>query len=950
MGDEITGISLRDVRELLERQSADTKVLSAVSGLLDVALLLSPAYTGPDTAAALLGLFEAKNALVNLARQAIERFAKPPPEDYLDQAARFATANCLLTYTAYFDALQRRMPDLMKRVKLNHEEKERVGHTKGQVNLRDPIREVFGSGGSRELPGLVISVPHPASPDSGSRARIALYEVMSGQLVKILSGHDPYWASLGRDERAHIQLVVDEDVPPLADLIYRESLVGLADDYPQFLTWLLLTDQEMKTALLGSITVKLQQLSADTAVRSADVKAAFEVVGRIVDVGLKDLAGQIDGLRRVLVALSAQPAGWSSAIDGHGVAEELHVRYAGSIEKPVIEDRSGPSIGARLVYPTMVDSYVPQAFRLIRYSGVTTHLERDDAWEHRPPADDLGPFLLRYLESVYSTRTPLLILGHPGSGKSLLTQVLAARLAYPAYTTVRVKLRDVSSAPDIQRQIEQQIHEDIGEEVSWPRFARSLPTPPVVILDGYDELLQATGSTQADYLDRVRQFQDREAELRRPVRVIVTSRITLIDKVSIPAGTTIVRLEEFDEPRRQAWTTVWNDRNRGYFAEADVQEFQLPANPKLADLAGQPLLLLMLAIYDSAANQLRNSPNIDQTRLYHELVTRFVRRELEKDAEGFCKLPQGEQKVWVSRELERLGVAAIGMFNRQAVAIRREDLNRDLAFFEAERTMPATGPRPLSQAELLVGSFLFIHESRSRSENPVNASVGPATYEFLHKTFGEFLTADFLLDQVLAEATTVAELMKNAALGERLLPGELDQLNPKWFGCLVHTPLHTQPNVLLMLREWAPHRPSEGLPGRPELIAALDRIVVAQLRGLLTATTLPSLASRDRDAPYAPLPALGQLATYTLNLDLAPGLPWRRRLRAGRVRHRGPDRWLQSLGPLDVAVALLVCTRGPSRSRVPHDGEASRVADHDHAVAVAAGHNRDDRAGDRLQR
>jgi hypothetical protein len=862
MADEITGISLRDVRKLLERQSADTRVLNAVSGLLDAAILLSPAYAGPDGAAALLGLFEAKNALVSLGREAIERFAKPPPEDYLAQATRLATANCLLTYTAYFDALLGSMPDLMKLVKLSDKDKARVKRARERrMDLQSPVREVFGSGGSHEVADLMISVPHPADPDGGSGARMALYEVMGVQLLGILSTHDKFWGPLSGDAQTHIHVVVREDVPALANRIYQESLVGLADDYPQFLTWLLLSDQEMKTQLLGRITAQLQQASHDA-------RLQFGLVGRAVDLGLKDLAEQIDGLRRALAALNERPVDRPAAAGGHNVAADLHFRYAGSIWKPIIEDRSGPFSGPRLVYPTMVDAYVPQAYRLIRYTSTTAHLEQDAAWGDRPVANDLGPFLLRYLESAYSTRTPLLILGHPGSGKSLLTQVLAARLAYPAYTTVRVKLRDVSSAPDIQRQVEQQIHDDTGEDVSWPQFTRSLPTPPVVILDGYDELLQATGSTQADYLDRVRQFQDREAELGRPVRVIVTSRITLIDKVSIPSGTTIVRLEEFDEPRRRAWTTVWNDHNRGYFAQAGVHEFQLPDNPRLTELAGQPLLLLMLAIYDSAANQLRNSPDIDQTRLYHELITRFIGRELEKDAEGFSKLPPDEQKMWVARELERLGVAAIGMFNRQAVAVRREDLNRDLAFFKAERTMLAAGPRPLSQAELLVGSFLFIHESRSRSEeDPGDPSVGPATYEFLHKTFGEFLTADFLLAQVFAQAKTVLELANSAALVE-LLPERLSRLNPNWFGCLVHTPLHTQPNVLLMLREWVLDRPSDGMPARPELIAALDRIVDAQLRGLLAATTLPALAPQDRDTPYAPLPALGHLATYTLNLVL----------------------------------------------------------------------------------
>ena len=39
-------------------------------------------------------------------------------------------------------------------------------------------------------------------------------------------------------------------------------------------------------------------------------------------------------------------------------------------------------------------------------------------------------------------------------------------------------------------------------------------------LDGFDELLQATGVSQSDYLDRVVRFQQREADQGRPVAVL----------------------------------------------------------------------------------------------------------------------------------------------------------------------------------------------------------------------------------------------------------------------------------------------------------------------------------------------------------------------------------------------------------------------------------------------
>ncbi|MCW2917010.1 MAG: hypothetical protein JWN52_5078, partial [Actinomycetia bacterium] len=47
---------------------------------------------------------------------------------------------------------------------------------------------------------------------------------------------------------------------------------------------------------------------------------------------------------------------------------------------------------------------------------------------------------------------------------------------------------------------------------------------PVIMLDGFDELLQATGIGQTDYLEQVARFQEREGDQGRPVAVIVTSR------------------------------------------------------------------------------------------------------------------------------------------------------------------------------------------------------------------------------------------------------------------------------------------------------------------------------------------------------------------------------------------------------------------------------------------
>ena len=169
--------------------------------------------------------------------------------------------------------------------------------------------------------------------------------------------------------------------------------------------------------------------------------------------------------------------------------------------------------------------------------------------------------------------------------------------------------------------------------------------------------------------------------------------------------------------------------------------------------------------------------------------------------------------------------------------------------------MLSDGMRRLSQADLLLGSFFFIHESRSRAvEDSADSGMNPAAFEFLHRTLGEFLAADFILRQVIAEANTISVLAGDATLGDTLRQ-RLGIMRESWFACLIASSLlHTRPVILSMLKEWGGHRLVGSSRSRADLLNSLDMIVAAQLQSLLTETTFPELPSKGRDAPYRQLP------------------------------------------------------------------------------------------------
>jgi hypothetical protein len=352
-------------------------------------------------------------------------------------------------------------------------------------------------------------------------------------------------------------------------------------------------------------------------------------------------------------------------------------------------------------------------------------------WHHLPVRDDLAAFLGGYLTAPEATRSPLIVLGQPGSGKSVLTRMLAATLPPGDFLPVRVVLREVPAEADLQDQIEYAVRAATSEQLSWPDLARSADGAlPVLLLDGFDELLQATGLRQTDYLAKICSFQRREIEQGRAVAVVVTSRTAVADRARIPQGTVALRLEPFGTPQIQTWLSTWNKANARHGA---IEPATVLAYP---DLAEQPLLLLMLALYAADQGVLRDgSDPITRSELYERLLTRFARREVDKHAVG---LSDDDAAVHVEDELRRLSVAAFAMFNRDSQWILEADLVADLSALLPARPQPTgLGMRAaLNAAEVLLGRFFFIQEARAlRDENVLRA------YEFLHATFGEYLVA-----------------------------------------------------------------------------------------------------------------------------------------------------------------------------------------------------------------
>ena len=242
----------------------------------------------------------------------------------------------------------------------------------------------------------------------------------------------------------------------------------------------------------------------------------------------------------------------------------------------------------------------------------------------------------------------------------------------------------------------------------------------------------------------------------------------------------------------------WNEINSAAIAAGEVRELTLNAARSQPDLVQQPLLLLMLALYAADPNVPSLDEDISTADLYGRLLDRFARREAGKNLAHDAMADEFEQRV--QDHLDRLAVAALAMFNRGRQDIGEEELGADLAALD-ERLM--TRSRPAEAGQRIIGEFFFVHAPEARTligpSEPTGIQPGPGTfrepprraYEFLHATFGEYLVARRVMD----ELTEAADKMFASRRG----PTEPD--DDLLYALLRYQPLAVRQSTLNFARE-----------------------------------------------------------------------------------------------------------------------------------------------------
>ena len=734
------------VRLLGGEQSAFVDRLDTLTG----GALLAASVPVP----ALLGLLDARADLIRLGHELVRGVSERRSGlSRYGRTRRLEAAHSVLAVTAFFETLDEiGLPFDIKAARITRAEQLSLAGARFAAD--DLTAALFAT---------AAPVPGPHLPYSALRVELLRYHAtLATSLTSFLRGlavGDKL--SEARWEETRTLLA---ELPSVAADRHQELLIRLAVDFPEVSFWLGLHEHEATRKDLRQLALGLEKLQ----------RALNEL----------STGGPPDARRAGLAAA-----------------------YAAELRRPILTSGDVP---AGLAVPTLGDGYVPPLCRIAELDSRARPSD-EQWWRGQPVRHDLWQSLVVHLTSSAATRAPLLVLGQPGSGKSVFTRIIAARLPAADFLVVRVVLREVDADGDLQDQIEQAIRKDTGERIDWPALARSAGDAlAVVMLDGFDELLQATGVSQTDYLRRIAAFQRREADQGRPVAVLVTSRTSVADRAQPPPATVAIRLEPFDDDRVTAWIDTWNRVNAVAIRSAGTRPLDPAAVLSHRELAEQPLLLVMLALYDAEGGELRQAGELRRGELYERLLSRFVRREVAKRRVG---LPERVLDQAVEEELRRLAVVAFAMFNRGAQWVTSAELDADLTALRLGGTPDGErgGLRAaLAAAELLLGRFFFIHRARASA-----VETHRETYEFLHATFGEYLVARFT-GQVLDELVTRYASTSLGWGGERVDDDLLQAL-------LSYAVLSTRSTVLAFLGERLAGRDEAYRAAWAELLVRLFR-------------------------------------------------------------------------------------------------------------------------------
>ena len=376
----------------------------------------------------------------------------------------------------------------------------------------------------------------------------------------------------------------------------------------------------------------------------------------------------------------------------------------------------------------------------------------------------LGDLVRSFVEKADPKKPILMVSGGPGLGKSSSLRSLCAEFAsqgtcFPVFLPLQM-LQSTGS-------LEARIHAALRTRVPDHRIEHDLLShigeigddrTLVLIFDGLDELIQSGREGDAalrDFIQHVEVFLNAVNRSKSKARIVavISGRIGAADRASSALGLTGAQIahllpfclkqeekQRFEEDvaefishdQRDDWWARWHER----VTDADATMPKALKRDDLFELSREPLLLYFL-VFVAAWEGASSETEFNRNTIYTKVLQRFHKRECEKEHSNLAKALRDYKKAY-EPVLQCLALAAWydgstrkGVISDVEIAIRAVDEDGEL-----EKAFRST----VGEQDPAFGASLAFH---------LKPTPDGKTFEFLHKSFAEYLVARRFVDDVV---------------------------------------------------------------------------------------------------------------------------------------------------------------------------------------------------------
>ncbi len=349
-----------------------------------------------------------------------------------------------------------------------------------------------------------------------------------------------------------------------------------------------------------------------------------------------------------------------------------------------------------------------------------------------------------------------LVSGGPGSGKSTFAKRLAAVLAVnPRWRVVLVPLQRLRGSGSLSGRIDTYFRDHLeepfdGNSAPLETLGRDGHQDWVVIFDGLDELAKEGAGSESAALDFAAALADWRAQIgdSAAVRFLVLGRVPSMQearrRLALQGRGTlhVADMLPLNESKHRYWRAqlkgsaklIGTDQREEFWSRWAIAKGLSPEPPEamkaeaLDDLTKEPLLAYLL-IMSGYVDERWSEAAENRNRIYSSIFEKIWDRERRKDTRGHLNTIG---QPGFNSLMESLGLAAWGgggrtgdeaTYAKMRDAYMRQDLLADA--------------KACGAADLANVAILFYTR---RDEE------GGRGYEFLHKSFGEYLTARALFN------------------------------------------------------------------------------------------------------------------------------------------------------------------------------------------------------------